>query len=119
MATNPKDYWKTYERKSAHVSGAHSSFRRYVTSDWTLLDAAATGLGMATGTELAIALVELIAHNRTKKLAALCSQVRTGGYARASTKTRRWVRHDALESDETFERVRQVFFELADPESGK
>jgi hypothetical protein len=79
MATMPKEYWETYERKSPHLSGKPKTPRLMIRCDWALIDNAATALGFSSG----CALVTEMAHraaNSPPEFQTLVQQIEAGGF---------------------------------------
>lgn len=87
MATMPREYWETYERKSPHISGKHTLPRLRISCDWTLIDAAAKALKFPTGSALVMELARL-ADTSPKKFQALVKDIETGKFERAGIRVR-------------------------------
>jgi hypothetical protein len=79
MATMPREYWQTYERKSPHVSGKHKTTRLKMRCDWTLIDNAAAALGFSSGCALVTALAQRAALDPTN-FQALVNEIEAGNF---------------------------------------
>jgi hypothetical protein len=79
MATMPKEYWETYERKSPHLSGKFKTPRLMIRCDWTLIDNAATELGFSSGCALVTELAHRAATN-PPEFQTLVQQIEGGGF---------------------------------------
>lgn len=87
MATMPKEYWETYERKSPHLSGKNTTPRLFIRCDWTLIDNAAEALGFSSGS----ALVTELAHRAATsppKFQTLVNEIEAGSFDWAGVRGR-------------------------------